>query len=68
MGDLAEPLRYLAERGNKKAPSGRELSAELTEGERVRMKLVQIPSSEGSFHRKRSASLPEGGIYGRSLG
>ena len=39
---------------NKKAPSGRELAAKLTEGECVTVTSVYIQTHAGSFHRKRS--------------
>ena len=37
----------------RKAPSGRELSPQATEGERVIMRSIYIPSHAGSFHRYR---------------
>ena len=45
----------------KLAPSGRELARNATEGERVTILPTKDLRYVGSFHRKRSPSLPEGG-------
>ena len=44
----------------RKAPSGRELSPQATEGERVTIKSAQIASHAGSFHHF-VVPLPPGG-------
>jgi len=47
-----------------RAPSGRELSAKLTEGECVTMRLLQTQSYAGSFrHAPRATFLPEEGFF-----
>ena len=42
---------YMGRKGAVQAPSGRELSAKLAEGERATMKLICVQSHVGSFHR-----------------
>ena len=45
----------------KKAPSGRELAPQATEGEGVAMENVQIQSHAGSFRHAIACHLPPGG-------
>ena len=52
-------------RGKKfQAPSGRELSAKLTEGECVTMENIQSQSHAGSFRHAGACHLPPGGRLG----